>query len=54
MVSDGKKTWVRTIKYWSKLPTVSALKELTVYETRRGRKCKKINAAGGIVVHIRF
>lgn len=41
MVPDEKKTWLTALKHWTKLPTVSALKELTVYEARRGRKFLK-------------
>lgn len=46
MVPDEKRTWIRTLKHWIELPMVSALKKLTVYEARSGRKFKKINAAG--------
>lgn len=36
---------MRTLQHWTELPMVSALKELTVYGARSGRKFKKINAA---------
>jgi len=46
MVPDEKRTWIRTLKHWLALSMVSALKELTVYGARSGRKFKIINAAG--------